>query len=272
MNDVDRHQEIESLLGAYALDAVTPDERVLVEEHVVGCPRCRAELDAFMEVAAALGNSVDPVPYELWDRIAGQLDLSSPGDATLLEIRAKVRRQVTDGATGGAAVTSLAWARAARWRRAAALVLTAAAAVTLALVSLGLSNADGKVDHLQAIVATHGAGAAAQAALANPQSRLVSLRDTGGAELATVVLSPGGTGYVLTSHLRALPDTQTYQLWAMIDYRPVSLGLLGAEPARDAAFSVASSMPVSALLVTVEPAAGVAQPTGSPIAVGAVSA
>ena len=152
------------------------------------------------------------------------------------------------------------------------MALTAVAAVTIALVSLGLSNADGNVDRLQAIVATHGAGAAAQAALANPQSRLVQLRGTGGAELATVVLSPGGTGYLLASHLRTLPATQTYQLWAMIDYRAVSLGLLGAAPARDAAFSVASSMPASALLVTVEPAAGVAQPTGSPVAVGAVSA
>ena len=108
MTDIDRHEEIESLLGAYALDAVTPDERVLVEEHVEGCPRCRAELDAFMEVAAALGNSVDPVPHELWDRIAGQLDLSSPGDATLLEIRAKARQQVAEGDAGAAAVASLA--------------------------------------------------------------------------------------------------------------------------------------------------------------------
>jgi hypothetical protein len=272
VSDVDRHEEIESLLGAYALDAVSPEERVLVEEHVEGCPRCRAELDAFLEVAAALGNSVDPVPHELWDRIAGQLDLSSPGDATLLEIRAKARLQAADDGAAGARVTSLAQARAARWRRAAAVALTAVAAVTLALVSLGLSNADGKVDRLQAIVAGRGAGAAAQAALANPQSRLVQLRGTGGAELATVVLSPGGTGYVLASHLQALPESQTYQLWATINSRPISLGLLGAEPARDAAFSMASSTVPSALLVTVEPAAGVARPSGSPIAFGAVSA
>jgi len=273
VSDVDRHEEIESLLGAYALDAVDPEERALVEEHVEGCPRCRAELDAFLEVAAALGNSVDPVPHELWDRIAGQLDLSSPGDATLLEIRAKARLQAADG-TGApvAAVASLAEASAARWRRVAAVALTAVAAVALALVSLGLSNADGKVDRLQAIVAGHGTGVAAQAALANPQSRLVQLRGTGGAELATVVLSPGGTGYVLASHLQALPASETYQLWATINSRPISLGLLGAEPARDAAFSMASSTAASALLVTVEPAAGVARPSGAPVAVGAVNA
>ena len=40
------HQEIEELLGAYALDAVDDDERDLVEAHLAGCPRCRAEVAA----------------------------------------------------------------------------------------------------------------------------------------------------------------------------------------------------------------------------------
>jgi anti-sigma-K factor RskA len=273
MSDSERHAEIESLLGAYALDAVSADERLAVEEHVVGCPRCRAELDAFMEVAAALGNSVDPVPHELWDRIAGHLDLAAPGEATLLEIRAKARQQLAEAdALGVGPGVSWAAARAARWRRAAVAVVTAAAAVALAVVSLGLSNADGKVGQLQALAVTRGAAAAAQAALADPQSRLVQLRGGGGAELATVVLSPGGTGYLLASHLSALPGTETYQLWAKINSRPISLGLLGTRPARDAAFTLAGSAAASTLVVTVEPAGGVAQPTGPPVAVGTVSA
>jgi hypothetical protein len=271
MSEDERHQEVESLLGAYALDAVTPDERALVEEHVEGCPRCRAELDAFMEVAAALGNSVDPVPDELWDRIAGHLDLAAPGDATLLEIRAKARKQIADADARRVGLGSLARARAARWRRTAMVAVTAAAAVALAVVSLGLSNADGKVGQLQAIAAAHGAGAAALAALADPQSRLVQLRGPGGAELATVVLSPSGTGFLLASHLSALPGTKTYQLWAKINSLPISLGLLGTRPARDAAFSLAGSAPASSLVVTVEPAGGVARPTASPIAVGTIS-
>ena len=272
MNDNERHAEVESLLGAYALDAVTPDERMWVEEHVEACPRCRAELDAFLEVAAALGNSVDPVPDELWDRIAGQLDLSSPGDATLLKIRARARQQISDGTIERPSVLPLDRARATRWRRSAVAAVTAAAAVALAVVSLGLSNADGKVNQLQALATMRGAGAAAQAALADPESRLVQLRGASGTELATAVVSPSGTGYLLASHLSKLPATETYQLWATINSRPISLGLLGSRPARDAAFNVSGSSSTSALLVTVEPAGGVARPTRPPIAVGAVSA
>ena len=50
--------EIEELLGAYALDAVNAEEATAVEVHLTTCPRCRAELDAYREMAAALGNTV----------------------------------------------------------------------------------------------------------------------------------------------------------------------------------------------------------------------
>ncbi len=33
-------QDIEELSGAYVLDAVTPQERQEVEEHLVSCPDC----------------------------------------------------------------------------------------------------------------------------------------------------------------------------------------------------------------------------------------
>ncbi|HXQ18066.1 MAG TPA: anti-sigma factor [Acidimicrobiales bacterium] len=268
MSDDTVHDEVESLLGAYALDAVDDDERALVESHLEGCPRCRAEVDAFMEVAAALGNSIDPVPPELWARIGGRLDLSAPGDATLLEIRAKARQQIAGFAPRrvGAGATAVA----ARWQRRAMVAAAAAAAVALALVSLSLSNANSRVDQLQALAAARGAGAAAQAALADPAHRLVELRGPGGAQLATVVVSPTGTGYLLASHFAPLPGTQTYQLWARIDSRPISLGLLGPRPARDAAFTVGTA--ASALLVTVEPAGGTVRPSGSPVAVGPVTA
>lgn len=262
------HDEVESLLGAYALDAVDDRERELVESHLERCPRCRAEVDAFMEVAAALGNSIDPVPAELWARIAGRLDLSAPGDATLLEIRARARQQIAGFAPRrvGAGATAVP----ARWQRRALVGLAAAAAVALALVSLSLSNANSKVEQLQALAASRGAGAAAEAALADPAHRLVELRGAGGAQLATVVVSPTGTGYLLASHLAPLAATKTYQLWARIDSRPISLGLLGPRPARDAAFRVGTA--ATALLVTVEPAGGTARPSGSAVALGPVNA
>ena len=52
------HDEAVALLGAYALDAVPPEEAVLVAAHVAECPRCTAELDAHREVAGMLGVQV----------------------------------------------------------------------------------------------------------------------------------------------------------------------------------------------------------------------
>ena len=70
------HQEIEELLGAYALDAVDPDEVAAVERHLVDCPRCRAAVDAARELAGSLGTAAaaadgDVAPPELWGGIAG---------------------------------------------------------------------------------------------------------------------------------------------------------------------------------------------------------
>ena len=67
------HDEVSELLGAFALDAVDGDEYELIEAHLAECPRCRAEVDAHREVAAALGNSVEPLPDGLWDSIASRL-------------------------------------------------------------------------------------------------------------------------------------------------------------------------------------------------------
>ena len=67
-----------------------------------------------------------------------------------------------------------------------------------------------------------------------------------------------------------MPATKTYQLWAKIDSRPISLGLLGPRPTRDAAFSIARSAHPSSLMVTVEPAGGVATPDGPLVAAGPV--
>ena len=73
------HEEASELLGAYALDAVDGDELDALEAHLATCPRCRAELDSLREVAAAIGNSVEPLPEGLWSSIASRLP-ERPGD------------------------------------------------------------------------------------------------------------------------------------------------------------------------------------------------
>jgi anti-sigma-K factor RskA len=46
--------DVHELSAGYALDALGPDERQRFEEHLPGCDRCRAEVDAVRGAAAAL--------------------------------------------------------------------------------------------------------------------------------------------------------------------------------------------------------------------------
>ncbi len=72
------HDDVAELLGAYALDAVDPDEAALIEAHIDECPRCAAELAQHHEVAALMANAGSDASVELWDKIAARLD--PPGD------------------------------------------------------------------------------------------------------------------------------------------------------------------------------------------------
>ena len=68
------HEEIQELLGAYALDAVEDAERDAIELHLRECPRCRAEVADHREVASLIGHGGAPAPDGVWDRIVGALD------------------------------------------------------------------------------------------------------------------------------------------------------------------------------------------------------
>src|SRR5688572_29566740 len=72
------HDDITDLLGAYALDAVEPDEASEIELHLRDCPRCRAEVAEHRETAAFLAHAGADAPADLWDRIAGTIDVPAP--------------------------------------------------------------------------------------------------------------------------------------------------------------------------------------------------
>ena len=151
------------------------------------------------------------------------------------------------------------------------MVGAAAAAVVIGLLSLRLADTSNQLDQARQALAGTGSAAAAQAALATPGHQVVSLDSTSGTRLGEVVYLPDGRGYLVSSAFPGLPSDRTYQLWAMIEGKPISLGLLGARPGQ-AAFTVSTSGRPSAFAVTVEPAGGVAVPDRAPVASGELSA
>ena len=255
------HEEASELLGAYALDAVDGDELDALEVHLSTCPRCRSELDGLREVAGAIGNSVEPLPEGLWSSIASRLP-ERPGDEEPPpmpqlghESRSpfspppdrRQRRRPTTVATVGA--------------------LAVAAAAVAVVLGIGLVQADNKVSNLQA-AAAHQASAVT-VALRTPGHHLVDLDTSSHAQLAQFVVVPDGRGYLVSSDLPRLNESQTYQLWGIVGGRPVSLGLLGAAPGQ-AVFTMAGAKRPSHLSITAEPSGGSVIPTGPIVATGTV--
>jgi anti-sigma factor RsiW len=123
------HDDVAELLGAYALDAVDPDEAAAIQAHVDECPRCAAELAQLHEVAALLANAGSDASVELWDKIAARLDPPGepPSTATVL-----------DAALADALPRRLSQRhRRLRWSVSAAVGAAAAAAIALLALQVG---------------------------------------------------------------------------------------------------------------------------------------
>jgi anti-sigma-K factor RskA len=142
--------------------------------------------------------------------------------------------------------------RARPWR-----VAVAAAVATAAITVPIVSRLSGSSFSLAAV---------AKRVASQPSSRSFTLKSETGSELAKVVVGQDGQGYLTSDSLPKLANGKAYQLWAVTTSGPVSLGILGADPAVQA---FATPQTYAALAISVEDAAGAAAPT-PPIASAAV--
>jgi anti-sigma-K factor RskA len=258
--DPNATDELDSLLGAYALDALDDSDRARVDSYLERDADARAEVDELRETAASLAlmpaSSLD-APPELWDRIAGAIADERERDA-----RTATRTRVDELAARRARRTRLTWIRPA-----------AAAAAVIVLVALGAQvvSLHSQLDR------AHRSGPSAMAAAYDHATKVdgarqVDLTGKTGATLARVVLLPDGTGYLRGDHLERLPADETYQLWAVTGTpaQPVtvSAGVLGSDPQ---AVPFRASGPVRAFAVTVEHVGGVVKSAKTPIAQAAIA-
>ncbi|MGO9963482.1 MAG: anti-sigma factor domain-containing protein [Acidimicrobiales bacterium] len=228
------HDEIEEMLGVYALDALDAPERQEIDDHLASCPRCRAELAAHREVAALLGSPVGETPAtapeQVWDRIASVLQDVPPALPPLA--RRGPRRSLALFVSLGAV--------------AAGLILV------VALLAAKVGNLSQQVSSLR-----HQAGVTS--VLLDPSHRTVELTSaTHPRWRATVVISASGEGYLINPSMPPLTGSQTFQLWALSRGKVVSLGVLGSHPA-GAPIRVQPTMTV--LMINAEPLGGTPVPT-----------
>lgn len=216
--------ELDELLGAYALDAVDGEERRLVEEYLAHNPRARAEVEQHREVATLLAYSGAPAPEGLWDRIVGSLDDRIPEPGPEL---AKVLPMWPP--SGRPSVAAPEPAR--RPGRRLAGSLAAAAAVVIGLLSWRLVDTNSRLVD-------------ARSASATLETQFARLRTDAGARRAELLSSDGvrhtlavvdrnGTGYLDGTTLGVLDSDHTYQLWGVVQTpdgdQVISLGVLGPQ-------------------------------------------
>jgi anti-sigma factor RsiW len=244
-------EQIESLLPAYALDAVDDDERAAVDAYLAIHPELQAEVFSLQQTASLLGHSGGPAPASVWDK---------------LEVA------ITEGAPRAAlqppAVPSIVVPLDRSHRRRSRVAGWLAVAAVVALVVTGLVVAlDGSRDGASPSAAGALAAAARNAAHV-PGARHVVLADVNGHELASAVVLVDGTGYLTVTAMPRLDASKTYQLWGLTNAHTISLGVLGRHP-RVVAFKVAGD-PLG-LAITTEVAGGVAVSAQTPDAVGNLS-
>jgi len=256
------HDDLQELLGAYALDAVDADEAAAVEEHLADCPRCRAEVADLRETAALLAHSGTDAPAGVWDRIAAELHDTPP------PLRLEVRR--------GERASSQLDAR----RRTLQMVGMAAAAAVIVVLAFSVQRLSSQVDDLKqsraaassSSSATVELAAAANRALTEPGARIARLSGgSGQTQLAAVaVVRANGQGYFLGEGLPALAANgkgRVYELWGATESGQIAaLGTVSGPGVW--AFTVDPSVHV--VMVT-EEAGPVAAPTSPALVTGTLS-
>src|SRR5262245_52081849 len=177
-------EEIEELLGAYALDAVSPEERAVVEQYLATHPRARAEVVQHQEVATLLAFTGASAPDGLWDRIAAELEGPAPEPgpelAKVMPMRAGARR-------------------ARRFRTGLVAVVGAVAAAVIVALGLVVVDQSRELDDREVALE-----AAYNDAVADPASRTVTMRSEDGSVTLDAVVTPDGNGFLQAGNLPGL--------------------------------------------------------------------
>lgn len=246
--------DIHTLTGAYAIDALTDEERASFEAHLANCDACRQEAHEFRETAAqlALATAEEPPPG-LRDAVLAQID-------TIRQEPPNVPSRATS--SGGPAPTGTGGRLRDTWID--RLALPAAAAVVLIVVGLAgvIANLNSRLDELERSTTRM------VDVLAAPDATTFSVENGEGPHGKVVFSERRGEGMFVASGLTELSEDQVYELWLIGDEGAVPAGLFEADARGRASHVMTGSMDgVQAIGVTVEPAGGSEQPTSDPIIV-----
>ncbi|MFL1378210.1 MULTISPECIES: anti-sigma factor [unclassified Nocardiopsis] len=233
-------QDPHTLSGAYALNALTPEESVRFEDHLARCDSCVQEVRGFTETTALLGEAARTTPPP--------------------ELRARVLAEVARTRQLAPPPARLAEPGRRWWTRGSTWAIAACLAVAVALGAVAW-------DQAQRVRVLQENERQVAAVLSDPDAEYTAAEPMEGVFVAAVYSEAHGS-LVFSGHgLEPLEDGD-YQLWfTRADGSVYSAGVL---PVDDR--GVVAPIPAAAqgadtegVAVTVEPLGGSEQPTSEPI-------
>lgn len=262
--------DIHALSGAYALDALDPDERAAFEDHLRSCASCRDEVSSFRAATAALAQDAATAPPDSLRAavLSGIRDVrplppvvesGAPEDTTGAEgpRDADGPAERDDDAGPGDAPVPLRRAprRPGRWLQVAAALL--------AVLSVGATWRAVSLDRQLGSVTA--AAADVTAVLTAPDAATVSAPVATGGRAAVVSSASQGRAVLVTDGMPPAPAGRTYQIWFITGSGAASPA--GFVPAGEhtATLLVGDLGSAGAVGVTVEPDGGSPQPTTQPV-------
>ncbi|MGW7268449.1 anti-sigma factor [Streptomyces sp. NPDC054842] len=250
MTTVDLH----TLTGAYALHALSEDERGAFERHAADCEACTEEVQELTETAARLALAMSAVPRpELRTRVLQRI--------TTVRQEAPVTVPLPRSARSAARARGLS-----RWALAACLA--AAAALGGTTVWQREQAQDARQQAQRAEQRTD----AVASVLSAPDAKTRSAQLADGARGTVVVSKSLDEAVFIASGMAEPPDGKVYQLWFDDAGTMRSAGLMDPGRTTEAVLMEGSVDGASGMGITVEPAGGSAEPTSSPVALMALPA
>lgn len=238
--------DLHTLAGAYALDALEPDERASFEEHLALCEECRQDVAEFAATAGrlALAVGVTPGPALKQDVLRKIADVRQEPPRTVPETRVAI------------APRSAVWLR--RFTLAACLVAASLGGVAT------WQHEEAQQAREQASRVQAGADqVAAVLAAGDARTHAASLPD--GAR-GVVVTSAGQDRAVFTaSGLDAPPEGKVYELWFNDEGTMRPAGLLDREQSNQITLMDGEIGEATGMGITVERAGGSKTPTLPPV-------
>ena len=237
--------EVHALTGAYACDALGPEDRAAFEQHLAVCPTCVQEVAELRETVAMLGVAAAEEPPE---RLKAAVDA-----------RIAVTRQLAPRTVPGAAP-----APQRRPRRAFSAYLgwglAAAMSIVVAVLGIRVAGQQHRLDQANRQTA------AMSSLLSAPDARSGRGIVRTGGQASILVSRSRDEAAISISGLTKAPSGKAYQLWMIGPSGTRSGGLLPTTADGTAGSVLAHGLGDARTIgLTVKPAHGSVQPTTTPV-------